>query len=157
MCPMSSTSTRSIKNEAIKMLSEGIKPIETAKALNLHRSTITKWNRDPEFVAAIEKRRSSQISEIRERLLDIFKNSLPNLELALEDPKGKSFGKALEIVSRSIGLLDKQLDVTNCYRYKSHVDRDRFLELHEEMERIYDRLSPDDKDFILAKIKSKGD
>lgn len=155
MCPKSSSSTTSVKDEAANLLGSGIKPRDTALALNLDESTISKWNRDPEFIAKIEERRSNQVSEIREKLLDIFKKAIPNLEqIVLGDPDCKGFGKTLEIISRSIGLLDKQLDVTNCYRYKSHLDRDRFLEHHEEMGRLFDKLSNQDKQYVTNKLKA---
>jgi hypothetical protein len=67
---MSRNTAEPEKERAIELLIAGVSPPEIARQLNLGRTTVWRWQQDPEFVAELEAVRGDRRKMVQAALID---------------------------------------------------------------------------------------
>lgn len=73
--------------QAIEMLTEGHKASEVARVLDVNKSTLTKWKKDPRFRAALARARAEAVEAVRGRAAALATKALDTLAAAMDDPE----------------------------------------------------------------------
>lgn len=94
------------QQNAIDLLIQGKSDKATAEAVGVSRQTVWEWrNRDPLFIAELNRQRSELWSEARERLKSLANRALDVLESQLDSNDSKASLAAAKYVLQGTSLL----------------------------------------------------
>jgi hypothetical protein len=84
---------------AVDMLSTGASITATAEAVGVTRQTVSEWaNRDPQFRAALNRRRAEVWAEQKDRVRALLPKAVERIERAFQADDGDSLRAALALL-----------------------------------------------------------